>query len=396
MTDGAGLPPLRRVAAIVLLGLAAASSRAAAEDLAPISIGVIGPFTGGTSAQGISIRDGARLAVEEVNAAGGLLGRPIVIVERNDESYNELGAKVAAQLTANHAIVAAVGLANTGVALAASPFFEENEVPLIVSAATGTLVTTRFVPPGYAANYIFRVAANDRLQTSLIAEMVVKQGYLRPAIFHDTTSYGRLGRADLEAALAVLGLKAVTEEKFNIGDTDMNDQLRRARAANADVILTYGIGPELAHVALSRIEIGWPAPLVGSWTLSMDSFSGAAGTAGDGAEMPQTFIEASGVPRRRAFVDAYRRRFATDHIPTPPAGAQSYDAIKLLAAAITQAQSVDGPKIKDALENLAQPVDGVIATYRRPFTAIDHEAIGRDNVVFGVVRDGVVIADHTR
>jgi branched-chain amino acid transport system substrate-binding protein len=383
-------PVLPRVAAIALLVVAASTcARAAAPP--PIPIGVIGPFDGGSSAQGVSIRDGARLAVEEINAAGGLLGRQILIVERNDGSYNELGAKIAEELTADHAIVAAIGIANTGVALAASPYFEENEVPLIVSAATGTLVTTRFAQPGYAANYIFRVAANDRLQSSLIAEMVVSRGYRRPAIFHDTTSYGRLGRADLEAALAAHGLRPVTEEKFNIGDTDMNAQLGRARAADSDVILTYGIGPELAHIAISRVQIGWRAPLVGSWTLSMESFSGAAGAAGEGALMPQTFIETPDTPGRRAFIEAYRQRFATAHIPTPPAGAQSYDAMKLLAAAITQARSLDGPRIKDALEALEQPVDGVIATYRRPFSAANHEAVGAADIVFGVVHDGVVV-----
>jgi branched-chain amino acid transport system substrate-binding protein len=370
-----------------LVGLPAAAQQG------PIKIGEINSYSG-MAAFTAPYKNGLLLAEEEINAAGGVLGRPILIVERNDKSYNELGAKIAEQLTADHAIVAAVGIANTGVALAAIPYFEENEVPLIVSAATGTLVTKRFAPPGFAANYIFRVAANDSLQSSLIAEMVVKRGYLRPAIFHDTTSYGRLGRADLETALAALGLKPVTEEKFNIGDTDMNEQLARAHAAAADVILTYGIGPELAHIAMSRLDIGWRAPLIGSWTLSMDTFAGAAGVAGEGARMPQTFIERLDTPRHREFVEAYRRRFATPHIPTPPAGAQSYDAIRLLAAAIAQAGSLDGPKIKTALESLEKPVDGVIATYRRPFSAVDHEAIGRDNIVFGVVHDGVVVADR--
>lgn len=387
------LPKLRRLAAISLLLLAAAGTPASADDLSPIPIGVIGPFSGGSAAQGISIRDGARLAVEEINRAGGLLGRQILIIERDDESYNELGAKIAERLIEDHAIVAAVGIANTGVALAAAPWFEENEIPLIVSAATGTVVTTRFAPPGYAENYVFRVAANDGLQSTLIAERIAKLGYRRPAIFHDTTSYGRLGRADLEAALAALGLRPATTEKFNIGDTDMNEQLARARAADADVILTYGIGPELANIAISRMRIGWQAPLVGSWTLSMASFAGAAGAAGEGALMPQTFIETPDTPRRRAFLDAYRRRFATAHIPTPPAGAQSYDAIQLLAAAVTQAQSLEGPKIKNALEALEAPVDGVIATYRRPFSATDHEAIRRADVVFGVVHGGMVVAE---
>jgi branched-chain amino acid transport system substrate-binding protein len=386
-------PLLARIAATSLAVLVTAGIAARAEDLPPISIAVIGPFSGANAGQGPSIRDGARLAIEHINREGGVLGRPIVAVDCNDGSSNELGAKTAERLTEDHAIVAAIGIANTGVALAAAPFFEESEIPLIVSVATGTIVTTRFAPPAYAANYIFRVAANDGLQSSLIAEMVAKRGYHRPAIFHDTTSYGRYGRADLEAALAALGLKPATVEKFNIGDTDMNVQLMRARTANADVILTYGIGPELAHVAISRMRIGWPAPLIGSSALSMESFADGAGAAGEGALMPQTFIETVPSPRRQAFLDAYRQRFGTARIPLPSAAAQSYDAVKLLAAAIAQAQSLEGPRIKDALEALEQPVEGVTATYRRPFSPTDHEAIKRADVVFGIVHKGVVVIE---
>lgn len=387
--------PQRHLAQVLILMALVVAFRdvpaAQAVEATPIEIGMIAPLTGGTVAQGISIRDGALLAVEEVNAAGGVLGRRIAIVERDDRSTNELGAAIAHELTGDHAVVAVVGIANTGVALAAAPAFEESEIPLIVSAATGTLVTTRFAPPAYQANYIFRVAANDRLQSALLAELVKAQGLVRPAIFHDTTSYGRLGRADLEAALAANGLKPVAIEKFNIGDTDMSEQLVRARAAGADVILTYGIGPELAHIAMSRAQLKWSAPVMGSWTLSMDSFTEGAGAASDGAIMPQTFIETPDNPTRAAFIETYRQRFATTHIPTPPAGAQSYDAIKLLVAAIAQAKSTDGPAIRNALETLADPVAGVIATYRHPFSRTDHEAIGRADVVFGIVRHGLVV-----
>jgi branched-chain amino acid transport system substrate-binding protein len=364
---------------------------ARAERLPAIEIGIIAPLTGGTFAQGISIRNGALLAVEQINAAGGVLGRELAAIQRDDLSINERGAEISRELTEERKVVAGIGIANTGVALAASPEFEENEVPLIVSAATGTLVTTRFARPGYESNYIFRVAANDTLQSAMLAEAVANRGYARPAILHDTTSYGRLGRADLEKALAAHGLKPVAVERFNIGDIDMADLLARARAAGADVILTYGIGPELAHIAQSREGLSWTAPIIGSWTLSMESFRVGAGPAAEGALMPQTFIETEAGARQAAFLSAYRNRFGLSHIPTPPAAAQSYDAVKLLAAAIEQAQTTEGRKIREALENLNATVEGVVTTYRHPFSADNHEAISRANVVFGVVRNGLVV-----
>ena len=107
--------------------------------------------------------------------------------------------------------------------------------------------------------------------------------------------------------------------------------------------------------------------------------------------MPQTFIASPDSPLRARFLDEYYGTFATDRIPTPPAAAQSYDAVRLLAAAIAQASSTDGPTIRRALENLQSEVDGVVTMYRHPFSSDDHEATKRSNVVFGTVHAARVV-----
>jgi len=386
------LLPFAFAALVLFAGSATAGPSVAAQQdpTPPIQVGLIAPLTGGTAAQGRAIRDGATLAVAEINRKGGVLGRALQLIARDDRSSNETGAQVADELTTVHPMVAAIGYGNTGAALAGEWHFEEAEIPLIVTAATGTLITRQFAPPEYAENYVFRIAANDSLQAEMIADELVRRGFARIAVLHDTTTYGTLGRAEITAALQGRGITPVAVEKFNIGDVDMTPQLNRARAAGAQVLVTYGIGPELANIAQGRAGIGWVVPLIGTWTLSMESFIDGAGSGGDGATMPQTFIEDPDTPRRRAFLDALHDLIGAQRISTPPAAAQSYDAVYLLAAAIEQAQSTEGPRIRAALESLKSPVDGVIMTYDRPFSATDHEAVKRANVVFGIVRGGAV------
>ncbi len=378
-----------RAAACAALGLLAAGVAA----VEPIRIGVTGPFTGGSSPMGVAMRDGIRLAASEINDAGGILGRPIRLVERDDEARPERGAQIAQELINHEKIVAGLGIVNTGVALASQRFYQQAHVPMITSVATGSIVTKQFLPPQYPDNYIFRVSAPDTLQAAMIVEEAVQRQHLRKlAIFHDSTNYGQLGREDLERALERYGIKAVAIERFNIRDTDMTPQLARARAASAEGILTYGLGPELAHVANGMVRLGWKVPLVGSWALAMSNFIDSAGPNAEGTRMPQTFIQESDTPRRRQFVEKYRNTYGIDRLPVAPAAAQGYDSMQLLAAAMRQARSTDGPRLKDALESLKERVEGIVMVYDRPFSKTDHESIDSTrSLVMGEVRNRQVV-----
>ncbi len=379
-----------------MLALAAFTMLAGtAQAQQPIKIGLSGPFTGGSASMGVSMRDGVKLAVAEINKAGGVLGRPLVLVERDDEARNEVGVQIAQELINKEQVIATLGYINTGVALASQRFYQEAEIPVLNNVATGTLITQQFVAPKFKNNYVFRFSANDVIQSGMIVdEAIGRRGFKKPAILADSTNYGQLGREDLERALAAKNVKPVAIEKFNIGDTDMTAQLLRAKEAGADVILTYGIGPELAQIANGMAKLGWKVPLVGSWTLSMSTFIDNAGANGDGAVMPQTFIQAPTTPKRKAFIEAYQQAYKVDRIPSPISAAQGYDSVLLLAAAITQAKSTDGRKIREALENLTTKVEGVVTIYDKPFSTTDHEAITANIPVFGLVKNGRVVAER--
>jgi len=381
-----------KLASAVALASAMVSFSLAAVAAEPIKIGVSGPFTGGSSSMGVSMRDGVRLATDEINKAGGVLGRQLQLIERDDEAKNERGVQIAQELIQREKVVATVGFINTGVSLASQRFYEAAKIPVMNNVATGSIVTHQF--DDQPENYIFRNAASDSIQAPMIVdEAVTRRGFKKVAILADSTNYGQLGREDLEKALTLKGIKPVAEEKFNIGDVDMTAQLLKAKAAGADAILTYAIGPELAQIANGMTKLGWKVPMIGSWTLSMANFIDNAGPGGEGARMPQTFIQEPTTPKRQSFIISYLKTFKpkNNRIDSPVSAAQGYDSVYLLAAAIKQAGSTDGPKIKAALEDLKTPVDGVVTTYNKPFSAKDHEAITANIPVFGEVKGQRVV-----
>ncbi len=366
-----------------------ATAGAFAQDT--IKIGVIGPFTGGSSSMGVSMRDGVRLAAKEINASGGVLGKKIELVERDDEAKNERGVQIAQEFINKTKVDAAVGYINTGVALASQRFFQEAKIPVMNNVATGSLVTHQFEKE--PENYVFRNAAADNIQAPMIVEeAVTRRGFKKVAILADSTAYGDLGRKDLTAALAAKGITPVADEKFNIKDVDMTPQLLKAKEAGAEVILTYAIGPELAQIANGMAKLGWKKPMIGSWTLSMANFIDTAGKNGNGATMPQTFIQDGSTPKRKEFIAAYLKEFKPkkDRIDSPVSAAQGYDSIFLLAAAMKQAGTTDGPKVREALENLNAKVDGIVTVYDKPFSKTDHEAITSNIPVMGEVKDAKV------
>jgi branched-chain amino acid transport system substrate-binding protein len=379
-----------KINSVIATALISWSVAALAAD--PIKIGVSGPFTGGSAPMGVSMRDGVKLAVTEINAKGGVLGRQLQIVERDDEAKNERGVQVAQELINKEKVAATLGFINTGVALASQRFYQEAKIPVINNVATGSIITKQFADQ--PENYVFRTSANDSIQSSMIVdEAIGKHKFTKVAILADSTNYGQLGREDLEKALDKKGIKPVVVEKYNIKDVDMTPQLLKAKQAGAQTVLTYGIGPELAQIANGMEKLSWKVPMIGSWTLSMANFIDNAGKNGEGTLMPQTFIQDPNTPKRKAFIDNYVKTYkpAGGRIPSPVSAAQGYDSVYLLAAAIKQAGSTDGPKVRAALENLNEKVDGVVTTYNKPFSKDNHEAIDAKTTVFGEVKGGRVV-----
>jgi branched-chain amino acid transport system substrate-binding protein len=359
------------------------------------------------------MRDGAKLAIQEINAAGGVdVGGKklkVEVIERDDEAKNERGALIGQELASMPDLSGVIGSVNTGVVLAGDKHLQEKGITKIITPAAGSASMTQWAGPnGPKQLSIFRFAAHDGIQAAMVVEEAIRRGLTKVALLHDSTNYGVSGRDDLLKQIKQQGdkLQVVSTEKFNIGDKDMTAQLLHAKSAGAQAILIWGIGPELAAVSNGEAKIGMKAPLVGGWPLSMSNYIDNAGKNGNGTLMPQTFIEEPITPRAKAFIEAYHRTYGVKRIPSPVSAAQGYDAVLLFAAAVKQAGSTDSGKIRDALEDLKEPVQGVIATWKKPYSRWDpsnvetHEAFRREQVVMGMVQDGRVVfandADRAR
>ena len=376
----------------VLILLSFFASGAYAQDAAPIKIGTNCTFEGQSGEMGVSVRAALRIAVAEINAVGGVGGRKILLVERDDKADPVIGKAIADELVNKEKVVATIGYCNSGVAMNAIDIYQQAKVPLIIPVATGTAITKKYGPPAAPENYIFRVAMADQLQVDFVLkELIDKRGLRKIAVFADNTGYGEGGLKDVERILAQRGLKPVLVERFPQGVADLGPALKRARDAGATALFTYALGPDNATISKGREAMGWKVQHAGPWGVGFRNHLDLAGNAADGAVMAQTFIQ-DGVLNERstALVLQYAKLNNVKNIPCAMCAAQTYDAMFLLLNALFQTKKIDGPSIKYALENMNHRLTGVLASYNRPFTSDDHEALDSSILVLGQVRNGLV------
>jgi branched-chain amino acid transport system substrate-binding protein len=353
-----------------------------------VKIGLIGPFTGGSSDFGVPMRNGVQHAVDEINALGGYLGRKLEVVVKDDQGNPDVGLKMSQELMAEKVAVT-IGFCNTGVAAKSLEVYQNAKIPLIIPCATGTPLTAKYPA---SESYIFRTSAKDAIQVPFVVNDITKRGWIKVAVFADMSGYGEAGLKDIVAALKAKGLEAVNVARFPVGVKDLSEELKTARAAGANVIFSMTVGPENAVIANGRKAIGWKVPQVGAWPLSFPFFIDGAKDAAEGALMAQTFIAEPSNERRAAFLTSYARKYKQSKITVPVAAAQGYDAVYILMYSMFGIRdgNLSGPAIKNVLENKQRVYYGVVATYEKPFSNQDHDAITPNMLVMGVVKNGAV------
>lgn len=381
--------PQEGPAALLALALLATTLPANAQTgaMAPVRIGVVGPFTGASADFGVPMLNGIKLAVDEINAVGGYLGRPLELVVKDDTASPEEGRKVSQDLL-KEKVVATIGFCNTGVAMKAIDLFQDAKTPLIVPCATGTAVTAKYPA---AESYIFRVTGRDALQAPFMVEDIARRGWDKVAVFADTTGYGEGGYNDVVAALAAKNLKPVHVSRFALGVKDLSAELTAARNAGANVIYSYTVGQENAVIANGKKALGWKVPQVGPWTLSFPFFLDGAKDAAEGALMVQTFIAEPSNERRASFLSSYTRKYH-GKVAVPMAAANAYDATYLLMYSFLGIRdgNLSGPAIKASLEGKMKTYYGVVSTYDKPFSVQDKDAITNNMLVIGMVKNGSI------
>ncbi len=364
----------------------------------PLRIGVSGPAGEDASQPAWSMREGIRIAAAAINEAGGVLGRPVQLVEYGATHHGGRGAYAAAAQPVPGDLAAGIGAVSTGgtgadAASAALLHYQQARIPFIAALATGASRAYPSRTQEWADDFIFHVSASDTVQAEMMgAEAVDRRGFTRIAILYDEMGREQTGQELLERALARRDIRPVLVERFPQRRSGVIPQLKRIRAADAQAILIHGPAPRLNRLADGMARLEWFVPLIGNRAQATPDSIEDAHWDTEGARVPQTFIPDRITPQRRAFMDAWRQRTGSTRIPAPSAAAQGYDSMLLLAAAIRQAGSARGDDIRAALENLHAPVTGLIMTYHRPFSRTHHEALtAPGELPMGELRNGRIV-----
>ena len=369
--------------------LALGSAHAPAQEAKPLRVGFVCPFTGGSADFGNSARLGAELAVKEINEVGGYLGRKIELLARDDKATPDVGRAIAEELVLKEKVDFTVGYCNTGVAMKSLDVYQDHRHLLMVPVSTGSAVTAKYAP---ADSFVFRMSPRDTLQAAFLVEEVVdKRGLTRVAVFADRTGYGEGGLKDVEKFLAERKLKPVYVGRFELGVKSLVDEVNAAKAAGAEAIIGYTVGPEEAVLVKARAETHFAGPLFGPWPMSFRTVWDSTGGSAEGVMVVQSIIQDLSNERRSSFIARLKRLAGEQRVGSLMAAAQSYDAMHLMLRAVFQTHGdTSGPALKAALENLERPYAGVVTTHDRPFSVSDHDAFSMNMIWLGVWHKGEV------
>ncbi len=349
---------------------------------ADIKVGLVAALTGQSAQSGESIVRGLTIAIDEINAKGGVLGgQKFVLVKRDDESSPPKGVTAARELISSEKVVALFGGIDTPVSLAIVPIANQNKKPFLGVWAAGTNITKNGATP----NYVFRVSAQDDLvDIALIEYAMKKYNSKKPGLVLVNNPWGESNEKGLKAAAAAAGITLAGVEKLEQSDVDVTPQLGRLKNAGADAIILVANAAPGAQMMKSRERMGWTVPVVSHWGISGGRFDELVGpTAGD-VHFIQTysFFSAPTPVSEKVFGELAKRygvKTPADII-APVGTANAYDAMNLLALAIEKAKSTDGEAIRAALEQL-ESYQGLIKKYDKPFATAAHEALSPTDYV---------------
>jgi branched-chain amino acid transport system substrate-binding protein len=357
-----------------------------------IKLGLVAAMSGQSAKSGEAIVRGLTIAADEINAKGGLLGKRIELIVRDDESNPAKGAVAARELVQREQVAALFGGLDTPVSIAIVPFANSAKVPFMGVWAAGTPITRN----GAAENYVFRVSAVDELvDVALVDYAVAKYGAKKPGMILINNPWGESNEKGLKAALDAKKMGYAGIEKFETNDVDVVPQLTRLKEGGADALfLVANVAPS-AQVVKSLDRMGWDVPIVSHWGPAGGRFSELAGPSASKVHFIQTYSFSGKLPPKgEAVLAALKKKYPeikTLADVTPAVGiANAYDAMHLTALAIAKAGSLDGPKIREGFYAI-DTYEGLIKTYKQPFTPANQDALSASDYLFTRFVEGEIL-----
>lgn len=365
-----------------LLLLVTAMSAAQAQET--VKIGGLLETSGPLASLGQPGLDGAMLAVEQINAKGGIGGRKLELININSESDNTATVTAAKRLLEQADVKALVGPMNSGSSYAIIDTVQRASTAMISNGGSRGIV----LPP-QDKKWIFLAPLTDVLVQSVMMADMKQRGIKNIALLNADSPFGTSGRDQLEKNAASFGITIVAQQAYGNNDKDMTPQLTKIRSANPDAVIIWATGPGQAIAVKNYRQLGIPAPLYLSHAANDFNFLRLAGASADGILIPSSKIYVIDAlkdsdPQKAvlsSFVHDYEAKYGK-----PPAtfAGNAYDAVNMIAEAIRKA-GPDRAKIRDAIEALKDYV-GVTAVYS--YGPDDHFGAKADSVVLLTVKNG--------
>jgi len=371
-----------RVGWLAMLALAWTYTSAQAGE--PIRIGAIFSVTGPASFLGEPERNTAKMLEEDLNKAGGLLGRKVEVIVYDDESDATKAVTAVDRLIKRDRVVAAIGPSTSGSTLAIVPKVEEAKIPLISCAAAKKIAEP-------VKRWVFKTPQNDALAVKKIYQHAKSAGFSKIAILTASDAFGAAGRDELKELGVAAGMTIVSDEVFGPKDTDMTAQLTRIKGTAAQAIIVWGTNPGPAVIARNRVQLKIGLPLYMSHGVASPKFIELAGPENaEGILLPAgRLIAEAQVPAghpQKAILATYTKEYeARFKQPISTFGGYAWDAIMLVAQAVKRAHSVEPVAIRDALET-TRGFWGTTGEFN--FSTEDHAGLTEDAFVMVRITKG--------
>ena len=329
-----------RVSALLSLALLTLTSCTREPDA--IKLGHYGSLTGKDAAFGVATRKGVLLAIEEINAKGGVLGRPLSYLVEDIQSKQGESATAVKKLISRDKVVAVIGANASANSLEAAPICQNSKIPMMAISSTNPRVTE-------VGDYIFRICFIDPFQGAVLAKFAATSlKAKRVALLTAVNSPYSVGlSAVLRQDFTARGGEIVAEQKYNEGEKDFRAQLTALRPLKPDVIAITGFYTEAALICLQARSLGIDVPFIGGDGWEAPQLIELGGKAVEGTYYSTYFSAENDAPEVRAYTQRYLARW-NNEVPEG-VSALGYDAVYLIAAAMTKAGTTEGPKLRDAI-----------------------------------------------
>lgn len=352
-----------RLLTTVPLSLGAMIASASAEQ-APC-IGNSGPLSGAAAFGGASIKMGAEIAIDEINANGGVLGKKLSFIQYDDAGAPPRGVDNTRRIALQDNCIAILGGYHSTVGLAQVEAVHETGITYVGTTAANT----KIIENGRQPNFMFRVSAKDKWVAQFLVEQALKASKNgKIGVLYENTGWGNGALPDIKSALQAQGKEPAATETFNWADQDMSAQVIRIRDAGADTVLIWGLDREGNQILRSMDKVGFKPTIVSAWGLA-GNLGELAGPLANGVRVMQTFswmgkLEGKSAALWAKIQSKYGLKDPSE-IKMGSATANAYDAVYIIAKAIEKAGAYDWAKVRDALYTVEY--DGLVASYHPAF-----------------------------